>query len=355
MFELLNKYKIKTNSLAVGVSGGADSLALVLMLKDECEQYGIKVIALTVNHKLRPSADKEAAYVAEVMQKHHIEHHILIWEGEKPSTGVEEAARLARYDLLRQWCFANNVEYLAVAHHLRDQAETFLMRLERGSGLSGLCSMREVSDYKGLKILRPLLHYSPEFMENYLRKKNINWIHDESNDNTDFLRVKMRKFLPEMQQKTGIDLAKFDEAITNLQSAESYIDEQVENEIKAKVTIYFNTIFCIKFSDFMNWHKELKFRILAKLLKKDYIPRADSVLELINSLQKLPFTGATLGGKEIFLSYGKIWIVPEMRAKHKSSRKEWKDFVVQNPEFKDLKIPHKARLAILIIRKNNDL
>ena len=355
MLELLGKHNIKTNILAVGVSGGADSLALALMLKDECEKYGIKVIALTVNHKLRSCADKEAEYVAEVMQKHHIEHHILLWEGEKPSTGVEEAARLARYDLLRQWCFEHNVEYLAVAHHLRDQAETFLMRLERGSGLSGLCSMREIADYKGLKILRPLLHYPPEFMENYLRKKNINWIHDESNDNTDFLRVKMRKFLPEMQQKTGIDLAKFDEAITNLQSAESYVEEQVQNEIKAKVITYFNTVFSIKFADFMNWHKELKFRILAWVLKKDYIPRADSLLNLIADLQKLPFTGATLGGKEIFLSYGKIWIVPEMKAKHKSSRKEWKEFLAQHLEYKEQKIPHKARLAILNIRTNNDL
>ncbi|MBR3501955.1 MAG: tRNA lysidine(34) synthetase TilS [Alphaproteobacteria bacterium] len=351
MFELIRN-KIKTDIIAVGVSGGADSLALALMLNDECKTYGIKVIALTVNHKLRPSAAKEAEYVAEIMQAHKIEHHILTWEGEKPSTGVEEAARLARYDLLREWCFKHNVEYLAVAHHLRDQAETFLMRLERGSGLEGLCSMREITDYKGLKIFRPLLHYPPEFMEDYLRKKNITWIHDESNDNTDFLRVKMRKFLPEMQQKTGIDLAKFDEAITNLQSAESYIEEQVQKEIDANITTEFNLVFSFKYSAFLRWHKEIKFRILANLLKKNYIPRADSVLELINALNKLPFTGATLGGKEIFLNYGRIWIVPEMKAKHKSSRKEWKEFVAQNPEYKDKKIPHKARLAILNIKEN---
>lgn len=347
MQEFFIKHKINAKTIAVGVSGGADSLALSLMLKEECDIYGIKLIALTVNHKLRPSADKEAAYVAEVMKKHKVEHHILIWEGEKPLTGVEEAARLARYDLLEKWCRANSIKYLATAHHLRDQAETFLMRLERGSGLEGLCSMREFSNYKSIKILRPLLHTPPEFMENYLRVKNINWIHDESNDNADFLRVKMRKFLPELIQKTGIDLKKFDEAITNLQSSESYIEEQVQNEIKAKINSDFGSVFSLKYSEFLAWHKELKFRILAQLLKKSYIPRADSVLELIKSLQSLPFTGATLGGKEIFLSYGKIWIVPEMSAKRKSSRKEWKEFLTQNPQYKDQKIPHKARLAIL--------
>ncbi len=350
--ELLGKHKIKTNALAVGVSGGADSLALALMANDECKTYGIKVIALTVNHKLRSSADKEAEYVAKVMQAHKIEHHVLIWEGEKPSTGVEEAARLARYELLCDWCQKNNIEYLAIAHHLRDQAETFLMRLQRGSGLEGLCSMREVTQYKGIKILRPLLHTEPQVMENYLRKKNITWVHDESNDNTDYLRVKMRKFLPEMQQKTGIDLAKFDEAITNLQSAESFIEEQTKYEISAKIRNDFNNVFSIKYTDFLAWHKELKFRILAKLLKKEYIPRADSILNIIKSLQTLPFNGATLGEKEIFLNYGRIWIVPEMKAKHKSSRKEWKEFVAQNPEYKDKKIPHKARLAILNIKEN---
>ena len=347
MLELFDKYKIRIDALAVGVSGGADSLALALMLKSECDDCGIRLIALTVNHKLRPSADAEAKYVAEIMQKHHIEHHILIWEGEKPLTGVEEAARLARYELIRKWCFEHNIKYLATAHHLRDQAETFLMRLERGSGLSGLCAMREISDYKGLKILRPLLHTNPQIMENYLKEKNIKWVHDESNDNDDFLRVKMRKFLPQLEQKTGIVLEKFDEAVTNLQSAESYIEEQVQKEISNKVTSYFDTVFSIKLTDFLALHNELKFRIMATLLKKDYIPRADSILNLIAELQKLPFSGATLGGKEIFLSYGKIWIVPELQAKRKSSRKEWEDFVAKNPEYKDLKIPHKARIAIL--------
>lgn len=347
MLELFDKYKIRIDALAVGVSGGADSLALALMLKSECDALGIRLIALTVNHKLRPSADAEAKYVAEVMQKHHIEHHILIWEGEKPLTGVEEAARLARYELIRKWCFEHNIKYLATAHHLRDQAETFLMRLERGSGLSGLCAMREISDYKGLKILRPMLHFPPECMESYLKEKNIKWVHDESNDNIDFLRVKMRKFLPQLEQKIGIDLKKFDEAISNLQSAESYIEEQVKKEISNKITSYFDTVFSIKFTEFLTLHKELKFRILATLLKKDYIPRADSILNLIAELQKLPFNGTTLGGKEIFLSYGKIWIVPEMKAKRKSSRKAWEDFVAKNPEYKDLKIPHKARIAIL--------
>lgn len=352
MIELLDKYKIKTDVIAFGVSGGADSLAMVLSAKEECDIYGIKVVALTVNHGLRPSAAAEAEYVCKVMQEHKIEHHILTWEGEKPQTGIEEAARIARYDLMRKWCFENGVKYLAVAHHLRDQAETFLMRLQRGSGLEGLCAIREVSEYKGLKILRPLLHLPPEFLENYLQNKKIEWIHDESNDNPDFLRVKMRRFLPEFMRKTGIDLAKINTAISNLQSAESYIEEQVQEELSQKVRNDYDAVYSFAYKDFFEWHREMKFRILSVLLKKDYIPRAESVLLLIDALSCLPFAGATLGGKEIMIKYKRVWIVPEMAAKHQSSRKEWKDFVSENPEYKTLKIPHKARLALLKAKEN---
>ena len=209
----------------------------------------------------------------------------------------------------------------------------------------------------GVKILRPLLHIEPVVFEKYLKEKNIEWVHDSSNDNTDFLRVKMREFLPFFEQKTGIDLAKFDEVVTNLQSADDFIAEQVEKEIQAKVQNDFDTVQSIKYGDFIKWHRELKFRILARLLKKKYIPRAKSVLELISALQKLPFGGATLGGREIFLNYGKIWIVPEVSAKRKSTRKEWKEFLLNNPKYKNDKIPHKARLAILykLGRINDDL
>lgn len=347
VIELLNKYKLRPDRVAVGVSGGADSLFLALATHDELQSYGIKTVALTVNHKLRPEADVETQYVQEIMQQYGIEHHVLVWQGEKPQTGIEEKAREARYDLLCRWCKDNGIDCLLIAHHLRDQAETFLMRLQRGSGLEGLCSMREMTEINSIKILRPLLHIEPAFCENYLSSKKIKWVHDNSNDNTDFLRVKMREFLPELQQKTGIDLAKFDEAIVNLQSADDYISEQVEKEIKDKVRNDFDAVISFKYSDFIKWHKELKFRILALLLKKKYIPRAQSILELISAMQTLPFTGATLGGKEIFLNYGRVWIVPELSAKRRSTRKEWKEFLLANSEYQNQKIPHKARLAIL--------
>ena len=100
----LEQHKIKDKKLCIGVSGGSDSLALVLMADEELTPLGYKIIALTVNHGLRPSAQQEADYVASVMAQHNIEHHILYWNGEKPLTGIEEAARIARYELIGNWC-----------------------------------------------------------------------------------------------------------------------------------------------------------------------------------------------------------------------------------------------------------
>ena len=160
------KNNIDAKAIAVGVSGGADSLALALLLKEYLPD--IKIVALTVDHKLRPTSLEEALYTKDVMEKFGIEHHILTWKGEKPLTGIEEQARLARYELLTNWCKKNNINYLAIAHHLFDQAETFLMRIQRGSGVLGLSSMEDIVVRDGICILRPLLDISPLMLKEYL-------------------------------------------------------------------------------------------------------------------------------------------------------------------------------------------
>ena len=200
MKNFFTKYNIAHEIVAVAVSGGADSLALVLRLRDA----GINVIALTVDHGLRSESRNEAIYVADVMKKNGIEHHILTWEGEKPTVGIEELARQARYRLMFEFCKLRGVSVLATGHHRRDQAETFLMRLQRGSGVYGLSGILPISKRDGITVIRPQLEDDPENLKDYLRSKKIVWIDDPMNDSEDFLRVKIRKFLPELK-KIGID------------------------------------------------------------------------------------------------------------------------------------------------------
>lgn len=347
MEELFAKYQIKDEVVAVGVSGGADSLALVLQAAEELAVFGRKVVALTVDHGLRPTSRLEAEYVAGLMQKYGIEHHILTWTGKKPTTGIEEAARQARYALIAEWCSQNNVHVLLTAHHAKDQAETFLMRLQRGSGLEGLCGIREYSVREELVILRPLLAVNPENLRDYLRQRAIVWVEDESNRDTTFLRGKIRQYLPELTENIGINIEKICNAVHNLQSAEDYIEQQLDLLLAHDVIWDFGTVCRFRYVDYLSWHKEMKFRVLARLCRREYIPRAERVLALANALNTLPFTGATLGGREIVLAYDWVWVVPERISKRVQSRKLWAEFVLQHPLYKNIKMPHKAKLAIL--------
>lgn len=347
MEELFAKYQIKDEVVAVGVSGGADSLALVLQAAKELAVFGRKIVALTVDHGLRPTSRLEAEYVAGLMQKYGIEHHILTWTGKKPTTGIEEAARQARYALIAEWCSQNNVRVLLTAHHAKDQAETFLMRLQRGSGLEGLCGIREYSVRDGLVILRPLLAVNPENLRDYLRQRAIVWVEDESNRDTTFLRGKIRQYLPELTENIGINIEKICNAVHNLQSAEDYIEQQLDLLLAHDVIWDFGTVCRFRYADYLSWHKEMKFRVLARLCRREYIPRAERILALVNALNTLPFTGATLGGREIVLAYDWVWVVPERISKRVQSRKLWAEFVLQHPLYKDIKMPHKAKLAIL--------
>lgn len=347
MEELFAKYQIKDEVVAVGVSGGADSLALVLQAAEELAVFGRKIVALTVDHGLRPTSRLEAEYVAGLMQKYGIEHHILTWTGKKPTTGIEEAARQARYALIAEWCSQNNVRVLLTAHHAKDQAETFLMRLQRGSGLEGLCGIREYSVRDGLVILRPLLAVNPENLRDYLRQRAIVWVEDESNRDTTFLRGKIRQYLPELTENIGINIEKICNAVHNLQSAEDYIEQQLDLLLAHDVIWDFGTVCRFRYADYLSWHKEMKFRVLARLCRREYIPRAERILALVNALNTLPFTGATLGGREIVLAYDWVWVVPERISKRVQSRKLWAEFVLQHPLYKDIKMPHKAKLAIL--------
>lgn len=353
MQKFFAKHHIKPQKIAVAVSGGADSLALVLMMKEEMTVFGYEIVALTVNHGLRPSAAQEAAYVADIMQKHKIEHHILMWRGKKPTSNIEETARKARYHLLTEWCNLHNIAVLLTAHHQNDQAETFLMRLSRGSGLDGLCCIREISQNNGITILRPLLQTPPQQLRDFLQQRHIEWVEDESNTDSQYLRNRIRKFLPLLTAQTGIDAKCLAKTAIRLQSAEQYIEQQLQKIIQSDIYFLTDSVVYFKHSVFIQWPSEIKFRVIAKLCRQDYIPRADRVLNAISAMSKLPFNGLTLGNKEIFYAHDNIWIVPELCSKHKPSRTAWKEFIQKHKQYALLKVPHKARIAIMKSEEKN--
>ena len=288
MLNFLKIHNIIADKIAVGVSGGADSLALVLRLSEELKDNNIKIIALTIDHQLRKESRDEAEYVAQLMQRYDIEHHILTWDGDKPVTGIEEAARIARYDLLQKWCKGNGVNVLAIAHHAKDQMETFFLRLQRGSGLYGLCGMSAVVERDGLLIIRPLLNENPEDIKSYLRERQVKWVEDPSNQSDDFLRVRIRKKIPALMKDWELSYGRVCSAMCELQRTRDFVNGQVNRFINNHVRDWDGCGVSFALSVLEKQHDEIIFQVLAELVRRVgnnvYIPRAEEVERLAKCL-----------------------------------------------------------------------
>lgn len=201
-------YFEKNPALAVAVSGGADSMALLLLADEWARANGGRAIALTVDHGLRKESAAEARQVGKWCKARGIEHHILRWKTKKPRSAIQAKAREARYALLTGWCRKNKILHLLTAHHLNDQAETLLLRLSRGSFIEGLAAIPAVSTRGGVRLLRPLLGVPKASLASLLAAKRQPWIEDPSNLNRRYARNAIRPHISESCAKQAGDLAR---------------------------------------------------------------------------------------------------------------------------------------------------
>jgi tRNA(Ile)-lysidine synthase len=178
--------------LAVGVSGGPDSMALVIVADRWARQRGGTVWGLIVDHRLRPESAAEAARVASWLEARGIHHVTLVWTGEKPTTGIQEAAREARYRLLAGWCAEQGCLHLLTAHHRDDQAETYMIRHRARSGVDGLAGMSAVRELPHLRLVRPLLGVPKARLVAFLGAERQDYLQDPSNRNPAFERSRLR-------------------------------------------------------------------------------------------------------------------------------------------------------------------
>ena len=182
----------------MAVSGGLDSLALAFLADRWARPNQAQLTAVTVDHRLRPESAAEAAQVGRWLAARGIEHRILHREGPAPTTGLQAAARGARYRLLTEWCRRHRIRDLLLAHHLQDQAETFLLRLARGSANDGLAAMAPLTVRDGVRLLRPLLQVPRARLAATLRAAGQgDWVDDPSNRDRRFARVRARQWRPE--------------------------------------------------------------------------------------------------------------------------------------------------------------
>jgi tRNA(Ile)-lysidine synthase len=186
---------------AVAVSGGGDSLALLhLIARWAGKSKKTAPLALVVDHGLRPGSAKEAQTVVRRVKALGLDAQLLRWT-DAPRSGVEAAAREARYRLMGAVLRKKKLATLYVGHTEDDQAETFLLRLARGSGIDGLSAMRGLApyphpDFPALAVARPLLGFGRDELRAWLAAQGLAWLEDPMNGDPRFDRVKIRRLAP---------------------------------------------------------------------------------------------------------------------------------------------------------------
>ena len=213
---------------AVAVSGGADSMALLLLANEWCRAHGAAPPqAVTVDHALREGSASEAQSVATWAAAHGVPHATLRWEEGKKSSNIQSQAREARYTLIGSWMRDLGLKALMTGHTLDDQAETFLIRLARGTGLEGLTGMATVAPFplpafRSFNLLRPLLSFGHDRLVATLQARGQQWIEDPSNSNPRFQRARLRSLAPVLAE-AGLTREKLASAMGHLRRANDVI------------------------------------------------------------------------------------------------------------------------------------
>jgi tRNA(Ile)-lysidine synthase len=220
--------------LVLAVSGGPDSTALLVLAARWAKRLkrAPKLIAVTIDHGLRPEAAHEAATVKALARRLGVPHRTLRWRGRKPRTGLQQAARYARYGLLAQIATRARFAHILTAHTLDDQAETVLFRLARGSGLFGLAGMAHaaplpLNGVREIFLVRPLLHLPKARLIATLRAARIAYAEDPSNRDPHFTRARLRMLMPALARE-GLDARGLARLAARLRRAESTIQVAVQ-------------------------------------------------------------------------------------------------------------------------------
>ncbi|WP_247883679.1 tRNA lysidine(34) synthetase TilS [Azospirillum sp. B21] len=301
-------------AVAVGLSGGGDSLALVLLLRHWVAERGGNLLALTVDHGLRAGSADEAAVVGTAMARLGIPHRILRWEGDKPVAGLQAAARAARHRLLADACVEAGILHLALAHHRDDQAETVLLRLARGSGTDGLAGMATVRADGAVRMIRPLLGFSHDRLLATCRAAGLEWVEDPSNHNPRFARARLRA-ARDLLGGEGLDGDRLCEVARRAGRARAALEQATADLLAQAATIHPEGWVTLHPAPVMAAPEEVALRALAQALAAvgGAGPVRDEALErLLGSLAD--GQGGTLGGCVVRMRRGAVMVAREPAA-----------------------------------------
>jgi tRNA(Ile)-lysidine synthase len=288
--------------VAVGVSGGADSVALGACLARWCGQNDVRLHVLSVDHSLRAEAADEVAHVGRLAEGWGAHFEALKWEHDGAQVRVQEAARAARYELMGAYCRAHNIAHLCLGHHMDDQAETVLFRLCKGSGLDGLGGMRAVHVLdSGLRLVRPFLAVDKTDLVRFCEEHDVRYIDDPSNDDAYYARVRLRA-AREVLDGEGLTSKRLAVMARRLSRAREALDDMALR-LYEEVLLNLNSERSVfKLKSLREAPAEIALRCVLKAIEHfrvdaDYQPRFEKVEVLFDDLMaEAPFRKRTLGG-----------------------------------------------------------
>jgi len=284
--------------MGVAVSGGGDSTALLAMLADWAAGHETELFVATVDHGLRDEAAAEAAAVATLCAALGLPHETLKWRGWDGKGNVQDQARKARYRLLTDWAHRNDLPIIALGHTAEDQAETFMIRLLRGSGVDGLSAMPMVRQENGIRWIRPLMGMRRQSLRQYLADRALTWAEDPSNEDVQYERIRLRKTMDAL----GLPLDGINATALRLQGTRSFLERQTQIAARQVAEITLAGDVLLNRQAFTALDPELQHRLLAHSLKwvatSPYAPRFESLLNLLknmNSGRKSTLAGCVVG------------------------------------------------------------
>jgi tRNA(Ile)-lysidine synthase len=314
-FERLARYP----KLALAVSGGPDSLALMHLAAEwrAAREVGPDLHVLTVDHGLREGSRDEAITVGRHAAALGLPHAILTWQKrDKGRTALQVRARAARYEMMTGFCHAHDIPALATAHTLDDQAETFLMRLKRGSGLDGLAAIPRMGIWSGIAVERPLLGVTKARLIATLEARGIDFVSDPSNADARFERARVRRSAGALAA-LGLTAEALALSARRLRRAREALDQAAASFLARSSEVSAAGYATVDLGALLAAPEEIALRALARLIASvgggEEPLRLAKLEALLASLAVSPGKAHTLGRCRIGPQKGRLGIFREMR------------------------------------------
>lgn len=273
VIKTIKKYNLinKGDKIVLGVSGGPDSISMLDILNSIKDEIGFEIYVAHINHLIREEAIDDEKYVEEYCKKNNIEFFAkridVLKIADAQKIGTEEAGRKARYEFFEEIYSKVEANKIAIAHNKNDKAETIIMHLLRGSGLSGLKGIEPIRDNK---YIRPLIECERSEIEKYCDENNLNPRIDKTNFENEYTRNKIRNIvIPYIKKEFNPNIVETLDRLSEVATDESnYINRQVQNTYNKLLVEKTEKQIILKWKEFNLQEKIIKSRLILYTIKE---------------------------------------------------------------------------------------